>query len=66
MLDVEVGVGVGVGVAEVLAAAPIVPAGALPRATYPNNPDDRLPQFSYGYPGHASLQSLVDVVSAGA
>ena len=66
MLEVEVGVGVGVGVAEVLVDAPIVPAGALPRATYPNRPDDALPQFSYGYPGHASLQSLVDVVSAGA
>ena len=36
----EVGVGVGVGVVEVLADAPTVPDGALPRATYPNKPDD--------------------------
>lgn len=57
---------VDVGVVEVLVDAPIVPDGALPRATYPNRPDDGFPQFSYGYPGHASLQSLVDVVSAGA
>ena len=44
----EVGVGVGVGVVEVLVAAPTVPNGALPRATYPNKPADWLPQFSYG------------------
>ena len=44
----EVGVGVGVGMVEVLAAAPTVPNGALPRATYPNKPPDWLPQFSYG------------------
>lgn len=55
-----------VGVVEVLVEVPIVPDGALPRAIYPNRPDDRFPQFSYGYPGHASLQSLVDVESAGA
>ena len=47
----EVGVGVGVGVVEVgeaLGAAPIVPDGAFPRATYPNRPDDALPQSSNG------------------
>ena len=46
----EVGVGVGVGVedGEALGAAPIVPDGALPRATYPNRPDDALPQSSNG------------------
>lgn len=60
-----VGVDVDVDVVEVLVDAPIVPDGALPRATYPNRPDDALPQFSYGYPGHASLQLPVDVVSAG-
>ena len=37
---VDVGVGVGVGVVEVLVDAPIVPNGGLPRATYPNRPDD--------------------------
>lgn len=65
-VGVGMGVGVGVGVVDVLVDAPTVPNGALPRATYPNKSDDRLPQFSYGYPGHASLHSLVDVVSAGA
>lgn len=37
---VDVGVGVGVGVVEVLGDAPTVPSGGLPRATYPNRPDD--------------------------
>lgn len=64
-VGVEVDVGVGVGVVEVLGDAPTVPAGALPRATYPNRPDDALPQFSYGYPGQAWLQLPVEVVSAG-
>lgn len=43
--------GVDVGVVEVLldaVDAPIVPDGALLRATYPNRPDDGFPQFSYG------------------
>ena len=53
VVDVGVGVGVGVDVVEVLVDAPIVPDAALPRATYPNKPDDASPQFSYGYPGHA-------------
>ena len=61
-----IGVGVGVGVVEGLVDAPVVPDGALPRAIYPNRPDDSLPQFSYGYPGHAWPQLLVDVVSTGA
>ena len=47
-VGVGVGVGVDVGVVEVLVAAPTVPNGALPRATYPNKPAAWLPQFSYG------------------
>lgn len=45
--------GVGVDVVGVLVDAPIVPDGALPRATYPNRPDGALPHCSYGYPGHS-------------
>lgn len=46
--DVGVDVGVGVGVVEVLVDVPTVPDGAMLKATYPNRPDDALPQFSYG------------------
>ena len=48
------------------AAAPCVPDGGGPSATYPYSPESSLPQFSYGYPGHAILQSPVDVVAPGA
>ena len=46
----ELGVGVDLDddLVEELVDATIVPVGALPRATYPNKPDDTLPQFSYG------------------
>ena len=47
-MGVGVGVVIGVVVGEALGAAPIVPDGALPRATYPNRPDDALPQSSNG------------------